>query len=471
MSQTFQRAHLLFSQKRYQEALAEVGRHLAEQPHEPYGLALRGQILAELDRKDEALSSVYEAIANGPDNDYVHFAHGYVLLKSGKSKDAEAALLEAIRLAPDHAEHYSLLAATYLDQSRWNDALKTCDAALELDPDDERVLNLKSMALRRLRRKEESQQLSEEALRRNPEDPMTHANRGWQLLEAGKHEQALEHFKEALRLDPDCNWARMGIVDAMKARHRFYRWMLGYFFWMSNFTPRARWIIVLGAWFGIQILSQNSEALGSAEVLVAPIIYLYLAFVLSSWLAGPFFSLVLRLDPHGRLALDRREKHQANALAACLVGVLGFLIAFAVTLDGNFLVGTVWSAVIAIPATTTFTVRKGWPRLSMAALSLGLAAALFTHVSLRFSYIEPQLNKIIEHREQNAAEYAQASNRQKDKLDKDKFSAPVIDTLREWVNFDNRMFTFLQFGVLASCFAPAVLPPHEDHKDVDVRLT
>lgn len=471
MFQTLQRAHLLFSQNRNEEALAEVGRHLAEQPHDPYGLALRGQILVELDRKQEALDSIYEAVANGPDNDYVHFAHGFVLLKSGKPKEAEAALQEAIRLGPDQVEYHCLLAAVYLDQSRWKAALKTSDAALAIDPDCEQALSFKSVALRRLRRTKESQQISEEALRRNPEDPMTHANRGWQLLEAGQHEQALEHFKEALRLDPDCNWARTGIIDAMKSRHRFYRWMLGYFFWMSNFAPRTRWMIVLGAWFGIQILSRNSEALGSAEGFVTPIIFLYLAFVLSSWLAEPFFALVLRLDPNGRLALDRREKHQANALAACLISSVTFLIAFAATLEVSYFSGALWSAVIAIPATTTFLVRRGWPRISMAALSLGLAAALFTHVSLRFSYIEPQLNKIIEHREQNAAEYAQASNRQKDKLDKDKFSAPVIDTLREWVNFDNRMFTFLQFGVLASCFAPAVLPPHEDHKDVDVRLT
>ena len=42
--------------------------------------------------------------------------------------------------------------------------------------------------------------------------------KAWALIEQGEHEQAMEHFREALRLNPQLDWARQGIVEAMKAR-------------------------------------------------------------------------------------------------------------------------------------------------------------------------------------------------------------------------------------------------------------
>ena len=56
-----------------------------------------------------------------------------------------------------------------------------------------------------------------EALGRNPENAHTNANQGWSLLHGGQPGKALEHFREALRLDPDLEFARAGMVEALKA--------------------------------------------------------------------------------------------------------------------------------------------------------------------------------------------------------------------------------------------------------------
>ena len=90
------------------------------------------------------------------------------------------------------------------------------------------------MALVQLGRKDEAQQTLGSALANDPENALTHANQGWALLHRGDHAKALEHFREALRIDPELDWARAGIVEALKARHLIYRVMLRFFLWMGR---------------------------------------------------------------------------------------------------------------------------------------------------------------------------------------------------------------------------------------------
>ena len=80
------------------------------------------------------------------------------------------------------------------------------------------------------------------ALANDPENALTHANQGWALLHRGDHAKALEHFREALRIDPELDWARAGIVEALKARHLIYRLMLRFFLWIGRQASVAQWI-------------------------------------------------------------------------------------------------------------------------------------------------------------------------------------------------------------------------------------
>src|SRR5438876_7808655 len=101
----------------------------------------------------------------------------------------------------------------------------------------------------KLGRKAEAGTTIDAALARNPDSAVTHANQGWTLLEKGEPKKALEHFREALRLDPENEWARHGIVEALKARNVIYGLMLRHFLWMSKLSPAAQWGVILGGYF------------------------------------------------------------------------------------------------------------------------------------------------------------------------------------------------------------------------------
>jgi len=110
-----------------------------------------------------------------------------------------------------------------------------------LDPEHAGCLNLRAMAEVKLGRKAQAAATIEAALARDPENAGTHANRGWTYLEESDPGRALEHFREALRLDPENEWAREGMVEALKARHGVYRLVLRCFLWMQKLGESARW--------------------------------------------------------------------------------------------------------------------------------------------------------------------------------------------------------------------------------------
>ena len=114
---------------------------------------------------------------------------------------------------------------------------------------------------------------------------------------------ALEHFREALRLDPELDWARAGIVEAMKARHFIYRIFLKYLNWMSRLTSQVQWVILVGAYVAYRYGSHLASENPSAYSWLWPVLILYIAFALLTWFAAPLFNLLLRVNRFGRLAL------------------------------------------------------------------------------------------------------------------------------------------------------------------------
>ncbi len=161
---------------------------------------------------------------------------------------------EALRLDPYNAGYHGMLSQVHVNQRRWTDALAAAERGLEVEPENVLCNNLRAMALVGLGRKQEAGQTITASLARDPDDPFTHANQGWTLLEQRQPRQAMEHFREALRLDPNCQWARQGIVEAMKAHHFVYRVMLSYFLWMGKLDSRVQWAIIVGAFFLPRIL-------------------------------------------------------------------------------------------------------------------------------------------------------------------------------------------------------------------------
>lgn len=375
MNQHFQRGLLLYQQGRHQEAVAELRLQLGQDFQDSQTRAFLALALNELEQYSEATEHAQQAIHVDPEEPLGHYALARVNLSRNRLQEAHAAILEAIRLNPYDAGYFGILAHLELLKSRWREALAAANQGLELDPEHGLCTNLRAQALVNLGDRAAAAATMGEALARRPDNAYTHANQGWAMLHAGNHQQALDHFREALRLDPELEFARAGIVEALKARNILYRWMLAWFLWMSRLTPGVRWALVFGAYFGTRVIRQIANNSPELAPYLWTLLYLYTAFVLLTWLAPSFFNLLLRLDRFGRYALSPDQIRGANVLAVCVLAFAGCLIAYLVTGDELPLLSAVMAAAVALPASAIYVCQSGWPRYTMIAITLGLLAS------------------------------------------------------------------------------------------------
>ncbi|HVV71581.1 MAG TPA: tetratricopeptide repeat protein [Verrucomicrobiae bacterium] len=376
MNPNLQRGLLLYQQDRHDMAQAELRQALAAEPHNSYAHSLLALCLSEEEKYKEATEEAQQAIHLEPDSSFAHFAHARVLHDRNHFAEAQVALEEAIRLDSAEADYFCLLAGIYLQEQRWKESLAAAEAGLQLDPEHVGCTNLRAMALVKLGRRAEAGATIDAALAKNPENALTHANQGWTLLEKGDPRKALEHFREALRLDPENEWARRGIVEALKARHFIYALMLKYFFWMSRFSSRGQWGIILLGYFGNRLLGGISASNPSLAPWLLPLRILYVAFALMTWLAYPFFNLLLRLNRFGRLALSREQTVASNWFGLCLFLALASLAGWCWQgFKSTWLLAALVFGLLLLPVSAIFRCSVGWPRKTMTSITVTLAVA------------------------------------------------------------------------------------------------
>jgi tetratricopeptide (TPR) repeat protein len=371
-----QRALLLFDQSRHELAETELRQALAVDPHEPFAHSLLSLCLAEREQFQEATEEARQAVHLSPDSAFAHYALAKILHLRNRNEEALAALSEALRLDSSEAGHFALLAGIHIGEKRWRGALEAAERGLQIDSEHLGCTNLRAIALVKLGRRAEADATIEAALAKSPENALTHANQGWTLLERGDAKRALEHFREALRLDPENDWARHGIIEALKARHFLYAFMLRYFFWMSRLSTRAQWGVIVGGYVGSRILAGISRNNPRLAPWTLPLQIFYVLFVLLTWTADPLFNLLLRLNRFGRLALSREKVVASNWIGSCLLLSLAFLIACCFTgFASACLIGAFVFGFMIVPLAGTFRCEAGWPRKSMAAYTGLMAVA------------------------------------------------------------------------------------------------
>jgi tetratricopeptide (TPR) repeat protein len=324
MSNHLARAQLLLEQSRPQQAEQELRKYLGEEPRDAVGHSLLAQCMSALGRDKDALAAAREGVHLAPDACYTHFALALVLEDQNRLDEAEAAIKEALLIDPEDADYLGLLAGIKVRQEKWSAGLRVADRGLQVDPEHAACANLRALALVKLGRKREAGATLKGVLARNPEDAASHANQGWTLLHQGGHKKALEHFQEALRIEPDMEWAREGIVEALKARNPVYRVILRWTLWMSRLSSGARWGLVIGLFILARLVRGLANLHEEFKPFAIPILMAYLVLVTVSWLGEPFFNLVLRLNPMGRHALSRDQTRGANSIGLLLLGALVF---------------------------------------------------------------------------------------------------------------------------------------------------
>ena len=277
-------------------------------------------------------------------------------------------------MEPEDADYFALLAQIRLNRRNWPGALEAAETGLQFDAEHVTCTNLRAMALVKMGRKEEAGLTIDAALAKNPENSVTHANQGWTLLHAGDHKKALEHFRESLRLDPQNEWARQGIIEALKAQNFLYAWMLKYFLWMSRLSSNAQWGVILVGFFGMRILRATAKTNPGLEPFVWPIQIIYLIFVFLTWTANPLFNLLLRLNKFGRMVLNREEIVASNWVGA-FVGIALLCLALAFAGFDGFLLGAMVFGFSVLPLAAIFQCQPGWPKTAMTGYTVVVAGA------------------------------------------------------------------------------------------------
>ena len=344
------RAQLLYQQARYDLAETELRHALSLNPQDPYGHALLALTLMHRKQLKEATTEAQQAIHVDPDYAYAHYALAKVWYERDNAKESRSAIEEAIRLDAENADYRFLLGAIHYDEKRWNEALQCAEEGLQFDAENGSCANLRAMALVKLGRRADAGKTIKATLAHNPENAAAHANMGWALLHEGKGAEALDHFKESLRLNPNFEWARQGIVEALKARNRMYATLLRGVLWMSTLSPRER----TGLYIGGYLISR-----------VTGLMLLWLIAILLTWIARPFFNLLLRLDRFGRLALSPEQIVESNWVGALLLTAVLSLLGYFVFSQDPPLVAAIVFGLLSVPVAAAFRIRPGWPRTAM----------------------------------------------------------------------------------------------------------
>ena len=373
MSAHLERARLLLAQSRPADAETESMLALAQQPDDPQALAMLALSRLQQGKHEPALAAVREAVGLAPDEPSLHNVHGHVLHALDRHDDALRAAQEALRLDPGDADHFSLLASIELARGKWPAALAAAEQALELNPEHVGAANLRSMALVRLGRKAEAMEAVDYALDRAPDDAFSHANQGWNQLHRNNPKKAQEHFREALRLDPELEYAREGMLEALKARNPVYRVMLAYFLWLGRQSARFQWVFIIGIFFGSRLVNSLTQSQPQLGWLLWPLLGLFYAFVYLSWTAQPMFNLLLCFDRFGRHVLSRDQRLGAACFGSVLALALASLGWWLAGENPLGLLGAVVFGVLSICVAATFA-RTGRSRLILGASTALLAA-------------------------------------------------------------------------------------------------
>ncbi len=331
MSAHLQRGQLLISQQRYELAETELGLVLAEDPDNAQAHALMGICLLKQKEYVPATEHAAKAIGLAPDRAFNHYAIATVWAERNYLDKADESIRQAIAMDPEDPDYHWFLGHILTLQARWQDALEQARQALAIDSQHVDALNLRAYCLRQLGQAVAAHEGLLSTLRVAPESASSHANLGWNYLKEGNRAKATEHFREALRLNPELEWARRGVVETLASYNPIYRPILKYALAMSRLSSRAQWMVILGGWLGYQFLYQATTAIPALGPFLMPLLFVYLLFVLGTWIGRPLANLTLRLHPFGRLALSRDERMASNwiggfALLSLTSGVVYFFI-------------------------------------------------------------------------------------------------------------------------------------------------
>ncbi|MEO0479722.1 MAG: tetratricopeptide repeat protein [Planctomycetota bacterium] len=322
MDPRLQRAYQFVTLRRFEEAQRIFQEILASEPAHPSAMAGLGECAVYLENREEADRLSAELVAAYPDWSDSWLLRGESEFLNRRLKTAAEAAERVRALDPDEVGAYSLLARVAIRRARWQEAIEHCDQGLSIDPEDPSCTQFRVVALRQSGRAEEAGELAKAALQKQPEDATALANAGWNQLNLGQAKEARRLFEAALRLEPSNEFAKAGLLEALRAGHWFYRPVLRYRLLMSRLSPQWRVGVLVGGYLLFRVGLSSADTATVGGVLATIGVVAYLLFGLSTWFGSEVADGLLSLTRVGRLVRSRAERLWSLSICALLlVGV------------------------------------------------------------------------------------------------------------------------------------------------------
>ena len=317
-----QHAFALLEQGRHDLALDEFRKALAGEPDAPqlhYGC---GVCLLELERYAEAREHAQQVVGLAPDIALGHLLLARIELCCDRPKQALVHAAEAKALDPEDTGPWAVEAFALLQRKRAAEALTAAENGLRLDGEDEPCLLARSQALHALGRGDEADAEARRLLELDPESDAAHANQGWTELRAGRPDAAKRAFAEALRLSPGNEWARSGMIEAIKASNPLYRVLLRGLIWLGEQPPGRAWLLLIASVFVRRAAVSLGEGRPLLEAGANILVWGIFACFIALSILQPLGNLPLLVHPFGRHALQPPERRQALVLGLGLLAVI-----------------------------------------------------------------------------------------------------------------------------------------------------
>lgn len=160
-------------------------------------------VLNEIGRRDEALAHWDKAVALDPAFADAWVNRGSLLKSLDRAEEAVASFDRAISLAPNFIEAYFNAAVALCSLGLFEKALHRCDRAIALAPNFAEAHFTRGLVLANLRRDAEALIAFQQAIAHKADHAEAHYNIGTSLLGLGHGREAIAYFDRAIALKPD----------------------------------------------------------------------------------------------------------------------------------------------------------------------------------------------------------------------------------------------------------------------------
>ena len=207
-------AALQLREGRCDDALPDLRKLAADDPHNFTALSLEGECLRDLGRPEEALAVFRRAAREGPRSAVPVASVAGCLLALGREDEAIEQYRRALALDPAQAESAANLARLLRERKDLAGALQALQGALGAGSHAPAVLLEHGLALAESGRPADALASFEEAARRSPGDPAPAENAAHAAYQLGRFAEAARLYETALRLAPDRGdlWKTLGAV-------------------------------------------------------------------------------------------------------------------------------------------------------------------------------------------------------------------------------------------------------------------